>query len=203
MRGGVSLHATTMFHYRVHRVARVYVSIAQRVHVFFASAIVRFPLSAGPGLVGRAAVPTALPATTDANKPGPFARLGFSGDSAPARDCVGGGVGAGGISPVTRLRNGARPLVPEPPEGALLNRSVSMRSVNGVLSPPSACLRAFSCLICTDRKWERSSCHLISSLPSFDRVFDRFGPVLQRQYESGLSLNNVGVRFGCDVQESR
>lgn len=48
---------------------------------------------------------------------------------------------------------------------------------------PSAWRRAFSCLICTVRKCWRSSCHLMSSRPSLERVDERFPTVLYEIYE--------------------
>lgn len=48
---------------------------------------------------------------------------------------------------------------------------------------PSAWRRAFSCLICTVRKCWRSSCHLMSSRPSLERVDERFPTVLYEDHE--------------------
>ena len=95
--------------------------------------------------------------------------LGFNGDKAPL--LPGMETGLSGISPVTRLRT----------DGALTGRlalsalgsigfSNSMKSDCVVASVPKASRRAFSCLDCTNRKCERSSCHLISSRPSLDLV---------------------------------
>jgi len=88
------------------------------------------------------------------------------------------GGGGGASPPVTRRRIEGR-------ETAIVGRFPPMsrdlsvvveKPEEGVVSVPNACRRAFSCLPWTDRKWRRSSCHLISSRPSLDRV-DR-GPAV-------------------------
>ena len=74
--------------------------------------------------------------------------------------------------PVTLRRIGGR----EPAVGgrlALPSAGLSVVAENpekGVVSAPNACRRAFSCFAWTVRKWRSSSCHLISSRPSLDRV---------------------------------
>ena len=117
--------------------------------------------------------------------------LGFNGDStflggaptpvlAPPAVTLEGS----GMSPVTLRRIGGRILdVPCPgccfPAPALTPRAevsppppdFSENPENDAVSvPPSACRRAFSCFAWTERKCRRSSCHLISSRPSLDRV---------------------------------
>ena len=51
-------------------------------------------------------------------------------------------------------------------------------AVNEVISVPRACRRAFSCFICTARKCCSSSCHLMSSRASLERVEERLPTVL-------------------------
>jgi hypothetical protein len=85
---------------------------------------------------------------------------------------VGGGGGGGPSPPVTLRRMGGRePAVVGrfPPTSVDLS-VVAENPENGIVSAPNACRRAFSCLAWTERKWRRSSCHLISSRPSLDRV---------------------------------
>lgn len=80
---------------------------------------------------------------------------GFKGDKAPVLDgIVGSGTALGAVmSPVTLRRIGGRPVgVPRPLDS---NESVGLSSGKptiGDVSFPSACLRAFSCFDCTDRK---------------------------------------------------
>ena len=105
--------------------------------------------------------------------------LGFRGDRAPGLPGVGTAIGLSGSSPVTLLRSGARPTargrpalsVPGPlPPDESPPLSVSGISMSVEESAPNACRRAFSCLACTDRKCDSSSCHLISSRPILDLV---------------------------------
>jgi len=113
----------------------------------------------------------------------PFCRaLGFNGDSAP-------GLGGGPIIPASDNPTPGGPitfLLPRPPltflpppnpdgpvceeAGLVRSRSFARSSESGEESAPRFCLLAFSCLAWTERKCWRSSCHLISSLPNFDRV---------------------------------
>jgi len=100
---------------------------------------------------------------------GPLA-LGFNGD----RTFRGGiETGSGGTSPpVTFRRKGGREAE-DPGRPTPVSAGFSVVAANpekGVVSAPNACRRAFSCLDWTDRKWRSSSCHLISSRPSLDRV---------------------------------
>ena len=70
---------------------------------------------------------------------------------------------------------------------------------------PRACLRAFSCLTWTARKCWRSSCHLMSSLPSLERVDERLPTALHTESELSTTFTVVGVeyaRFGRDVEEA-
>lgn len=96
--------------------------------------------------------------------------LGFSGES--VRDGGLASVGSGTLVPVTRLRTGGR-VVPVPftlcgPAGG-----AEASGMNSSLDEfPSACRLAFSCLFCTARKCDRSSFHLMSSRPIFERVAD-------------------------------
>lgn len=66
------------------------------------------------------------------------------------------------------------PLPPAVGVVTVLGANFSPLSGENDSSAPIACLRAFSCLLCSVLKWVRSSCHLISSRPSFDRVVDMF-----------------------------
>jgi hypothetical protein len=105
----------------------------------------------------------------------PTLALGLSGDNVPGLG-VGTAVGLSGSSPVTLLRSGVRPTArerealsvpgPLPPNGSL----ASIKSEGVEVSVPSACRRAFSCLAWTNRKCDKSSCHLISSRPILDLV---------------------------------
>jgi len=101
---------------------------------------------------------------------------------------VGGG-GGGPSPPVTLRRMGGRePAVVGrfPPTSVDLS-VVAENPENGIVSAPNACRRAFSCLAWTERKWRRSSCHLISSRPSLDRVergpADDFGAMCKKPAE--------------------
>ena len=70
-------------------------------------------------------------------------------------------------------------------------------------SVPSACLRAFSCFIWTVRKCWRSSCHLMSSLPSLERVEERFPTVLSFDVNGRTKRRRArNIRFRCDVKET-
>lgn len=96
--------------------------------------------------------------------------LGFNGES--VRDGGLASAGSGTLVPVTRLRTVGR-VVPVP---FMLCGPVGGAVVSGMNSSlvefPSACRLAFSCLFCTARKCERSSFHLMSSRPIFERVAD-------------------------------
>jgi hypothetical protein len=97
--------------------------------------------------------------------------LGFKGDKT-----LRGGTATGGggrpSPPVTLRRIGGRePTVVG--RLALPSAGLSVVAENpekDVVSAPNACRRAFSCFAWTVRKWRSSSCHLISSRPSLDRV---------------------------------
>ena len=79
-------------------------------------------------------------------------------------------------------------------------------AVNEVISVPRACRRAFSCFICTARKCCSSSCHLMSSRASLERVEERLPTVLVSSEDpsepcvEGTKWRNV--RFGRNVQEA-
>lgn len=117
----------------------------------------------------------------------PTLALGLSGDNAPGLG-VGTAVGLSGSSPVTLLRSGVRPTArgrevlsiprPLPPGGS----PASIKSEDIEASVPSVCRRAFSCLACTNRKCDKSSCHLISSRPSLD--LEANGPTVLLRYPS-------------------
>lgn len=112
-----------------------------------------------------------LEAMSPVKAPGTLA-LGFKGDSAPALDeagCIGTILLGTVTSPVTRLRIGGRPVGVDLPFSKSLIFSSGKPRI-GDESFPKACLLDFSCFAWTDRKWRRSSCHLISSRLIFDRV---------------------------------
>lgn len=100
--------------------------------------------------------------------------LGFNGERTGPRESgpVGDDVALTDISPVTFLRIAGRPFTGGRPTRSLwsLCLSNSGKLEKDVMSVPSACRRAFSCFDCTERKCCSSSCHLISSRTSFDRV---------------------------------
>lgn len=144
--------------------------------------------------------------------------LGFSGESTP--DLEGGRIiptsgnppPPGG--PITFLL--PRPLLPtfltapspggpacEEP-GLVLALSFAKSSESGEESAPRFCLLAFSCLAWTERKCWRSSCHLISSRPSFDRVEVIFPTVLRSKFDQKPEWRKIWLvrRFWCDMQES-
>lgn len=122
------------------------------------------------GLVGRCAVFARL---------SPLRAFGFSGEStALVREG-----GRAGSPPVTLRRIGGRRDdggvdVDTAGGGIAGGRSLIENPANGVVSVPSACRRAFSCRPWTSRKWASSSCHLMSSRPSLDRVDEMFAIVL-------------------------
>lgn len=121
------------------------------------------------GLVGGCAF-----ARLDASNP--LRAFGFSGESTPL---VREGGRAG--SPVTLRRIGGRSAgvdVATGGGGFAGGRSLIENPAKGVVSVPSACRRAFSCRPWTSRKCARSSCHLMSSRPSLDRVDEMFAIVL-------------------------
>jgi hypothetical protein len=98
--------------------------------------------------------------------------LGFKGDKTFRGGILTGG-GRGRPSPPVTLRRigGREPAVVG--RFALPSAGFSVVAENpekGVVSAPNACRRAFSCFAWTVRKWRSSSCHLISSRPSLDRV---------------------------------
>lgn len=102
---------------------------------------------------------------------------GFNGDSTlPDRE----GGRTGPSPPVTfrriggRVDDGAVGII----TGMFVGFSPLVKPENGVVSVPKACLRAFSCLPCTDRKCESNSCHFISSRPNLERVDEMFPTVL-------------------------
>jgi hypothetical protein len=100
------------------------------------------------GLTGRPPRPDIGGANAEGSKLCPLA-LGFSGDRTPCR----GETPMGLVSPVTFRRTGGRAKVDDPIfRPASLNFSFSENSVEGIVSPPMACRRAFSCLACTVRK---------------------------------------------------
>lgn len=100
--------------------------------------------------------------------------LGFKGDNT----FRGGTVIAGNVGtslPVTFRRIAGRAAAdeggrPGPREESAGFSCAAENPEKGVESAPNACLRDFSCLPCTDLKCRRSSCHLMSSRPSLDRV---------------------------------
>lgn len=123
--------------------------------------------------------------------------LGFSGDSTP--DLEGGLI-------IPTSGNPPPPggpitfLLPRPPLPAFLpapnpgwpaceepelvwSLSFAKSSERGEKSAPRFCLLAFSCLAWTERKCWRSSCHLMSSLPNFDRVEEIFPTVLYQRID--------------------
>lgn len=113
-----------------------------------------------------ALVPDSIPfegATCDCEDEDPGRALGFNGDKA------GGLVGSTTCPSLTFRRTVGRPGATLGPPTTLIDGRVSTVNPDGP-SPPNACRRAFSCRICTARKWERSSCHLMSSRASLDRV---------------------------------
>jgi hypothetical protein len=143
------------------------------------------PLDGG-GLCGRAGPPPSNPFCLD---------LGFNGESAP--DDEGGLIIPASDNPpttppppggpITFLLPGPPPVfLPTPKPGELAceepglarSRSFAKSSESGEESTPRFCLLAFSCLAWTERKCWRSSCHLISSLPNFDRVEEMLPTVL-------------------------
>ena len=101
--------------------------------------------------------------------------LGFKGDNAFRGSTV---IAAGNVGmslPVTFRRIAGRVAAdeggrPGPRAGSVVFSCGAENPENGVVSAPNACLRDFSCLLCTDLKCRRSSCHLMSSRPSLDRV---------------------------------
>ena len=100
--------------------------------------------------------------------------LGFKGDNA-FRGGTATEANVGASPPVTFRRIAGRVGAdeggrPGPREGSAIFSCGAEKPENGVVSAPSACLRDFSCLLCTDLKCRRSSCHLMSSRPSLDRV---------------------------------
>lgn len=165
---------------------------------FLAKLSVRFCLCTNPpgcgGLCGGAGPPPPS---------NPFCLdLGFNGDNAPALE--------GG--PIPDSANPPTPggpstfLLPRPPPpvplpapntggpaceeaGLVRSRSFARSSESGEESAPRFCLLAFSCLAWTERKCWRRSCHLISSLPNFDRVEEMFPTALHsrvsRKHERG------------------
>lgn len=144
-------------------------------------------------------------------------RRGFSGESV----LLGGRASAGGWStpPVTRLRIPGRDVLPfivltEELIESRFSRSVPMNGpepgkakTDGSSSfVPAAWRRAFSCLFCTFRKWERSSDHLISSRPSLERVVDTLGTFLHRMEGCISSVATkemaIYVRLWCDMEKA-
>jgi len=141
------------------------------------------PLAVGGLCGGAGAVPPINPFCLD---------LGFNGDSTPVLE---GGLIAptsgnppppGG--PITFLLPRPLPprLFPAPKPGGpaceeaglVRSRSFARSSESGEESAPRFCLLAFSCLAWTERKCWSNSCHLISSLPNFERVEERLPTVL-------------------------
>jgi len=140
--------------------------------------------------------------------------LGFNGDNAP-------GLEGGPIIPASDNPTPGGPitfLLPRPPPTFLLppnpggpvcegpglvrSRSFARSSESGEESAPRFCLLAFSCLAWTDRKCWRSSCHLISSLPNFDRVEEMVATALypttdQKNDEQKLDTDRtmISVRY--------
>lgn len=80
----------------------------------------------------------------------------------------------GGLVPDEVVGANPDPLPPAVGVVTVLGANFSPLSGENVSSAPIVCLRAFSCLLCNALKWVRSSCHLISSRPSFDRVVEMF-----------------------------
>lgn len=115
----------------------------------------------------------------------PGLALGFNGDNTVGRD-------GGATCSLTFRRMGGRPPGPvprlEPPPLALTDDRESTVKPDGP-SPPEVCRRAFSCRICTVRKCDSSSCHLISSRPSLDRVAAVETPLREEK----PSTNNHGL----------
>ena len=71
-------------------------------------------------------------------------------------------------------------------------------------SLPRACLRDFSCLFWTDRKCDKSSAHLISSRPSFDRVVEMTEVLRSVLRQLGTAYAEMTcLRFRRYVQEAR
>lgn len=126
--------------------------------------------------------------------------LGFNGDSTGPRES---GPGPGGdvvltdISPVTFLLIPGRLLVVGRPTRSLwsLCLSNSGKLEKDVMSVPRACLRDFSCLDWTERKCCKSSCHLISSRTSFERL-DRGPTVLTMGDKNKRQLRISGRTHG-------
>lgn len=138
------------------------------------------------GLVGRCAAFARLDARS------PLRAFGFSGESTPL---VREG-GRAGSPPVTLRRIGGRSDdggagVDIAGGGFAGGRSLIENPAKGVVSVPSACRRAFSCRPWTSLKWARSSCHLMSSRPSLDRVDEIFAIVL----DAGMLLVEKAQRW--------
>lgn len=145
--------------------------------------------------------------------------LGFNGDSTPVLE---GGliIPASGSppppgGPITFLLPRPPPpeFLPAPNPGGpaceelvlTLSLSFAKSSESGEKSAPRFCLLAFSCLAWTERKCWRSSCHLISSLPSFDRVEEIFPTVLHQEFSENPQIKvqqRIIRRFRRNMQES-
>ena len=129
--------------------------------------------------------------------------LGFSGDNARG----GSRALASAPAPVTLLLIGGRVAGPVPfvvPDGCAAVWTPLGKSEGASKSSlPSACLRDFSCLFWTDRKWDRSSDHLISSRFSLDRVAEITevlqNTTLSRQYKRMIGRD---LRLRGYVQEA-
>ena len=147
----------------------------------------RFGLCAGPPDDGGLCGGTVPPPPSN-----PFCLdLGFNGDSAV--DLEGGPIIPGSDNPpppgcpITLFLPRPPPtFLPAPNPGGpvceeaglVRSRSFARSSESGDESVPRFCLLAFSCFAWTERKYWRSSCHLISSLPNFDRVEEMVPTVL-------------------------
>jgi len=133
--------------------------------------------------------------------------LGFNGDRTPVLEggriipTSGNPPPPGG--PITFLLPGPPPprFFPAPNPGGppcedaglVRSRSFARSSESGEESAPKFCLLAFSCLAWTERKCWRSSCHLISSRPSFDRVEEIFPTVLYPQIDQKLHQRKLNL----------
>ena len=129
--------------------------------------------------------------------------LGFKGDSALDGGRAGIASVFNALFPVALRLTGGRPVpfkAPDPPDLSVVVELTPRRGTNSsVFDVPSACRRAFSCLFWTVRKCDRSSFHLISSRPIFERVVDTFDIVLlQRQRkEVAVAIDERTVSAQC------
>lgn len=132
------------------------------------------------GLAGRPIPPTPLVIVVDATR-----ALGFSGDKTGPRTVLVG-------CPRPRLPSVTlRRIVGLPPATGPIEADVEAVGVGPLSAPklpfdtsPSPCLRDFSCLAWTTRKWESNSGHLMfSSRLILERIVDGWTGALQKKIQ--------------------